>query len=146
LARCTYCGKYYQVAMITFDGQGQEQCLHCLFWMNYDETSRLEFDKTCSQQGIGIAQYILDCNEIHNIATCIRGSAGCFLCDFKMKVPICNILNPDMLGSSVTSSVQQKNLTNYSSSDANQLDQETVAVYYSGDVCVPIRIPNKLTI
>lgn len=142
LKRCLCCGKYYKATMVIYDQTGIEQCLHCLFWMNYDEKTRLEFDKTCSHQGIGIANYILECHEDHDAMTCVRGSVGCFLCDYKLKNPIINIMNHDMLG------IETQSKTENDTKKCNEENKENDVIFvsYSGDACLPIKIPKKLTI
>ena len=74
-------------------------CKHCYFSENYDENTRLEFDKRCHL--FGIASYILEYYDTHNCNSC-KYYPKCFLCDFRLKNPIKNILNIGMLGLSET--------------------------------------------
>ncbi len=94
--QCNYCAKWYQHELIINNEEGQ-LCKHCLFWINYDLSNRLSFDEKCAKQGFGIAEYILECSEIHDVQKCTRNSAGCLLCDFKSGIHIENILNSEML-------------------------------------------------
>lgn len=98
IKQCHYCGKYFNKNLIIKNEDGQ-QCKHCLFWLNYDENTRLEFDKKCIKQGFCIAEYILDCHKEHNTDNCTRkiNGGGCLLCDFKMGIPILNIMNSNIL-------------------------------------------------
>ena len=96
--QCHYCAKWFNLELIVNNEEGQ-MCKHCLFWINYDESNRLNFDKKCAQQGFGIAEYILECFEMHDSTKCTKCTinGGCFLCDFKSGIPILNILNSEML-------------------------------------------------
>ena len=148
LVRCLYCGRYYKNTMIIYDQDGGEQCRHCFFWMNYDEKTRLEFDKACAKLELGIADYILECNEKHDVAKCLRSGVGCFLCDFKLKVPIVNILNSEMLGQTTQTQVIETEsklgvVGNEATNDTNDI------YYFSGDACVTestFKIPRKIII
>jgi hypothetical protein len=96
--QCNYCQKWFANKLIVDDKEGQ-LCKHCLYWVNYDERARLEFDKKCITQGFCIAEYIIEYNETHNSNKCTRNSdsGGCFLCDYKKGIPILNIMNINML-------------------------------------------------
>lgn len=94
---CPFCCKYYKTDFIIIDTGGlQTACKHCLFALNYEEKNRLEFDTKCAKNGFGIAEYILECQEEHDSELCMCES--CFLCDYKNKKQINNILNYEMLG------------------------------------------------
>jgi hypothetical protein len=93
--QCNFCAKWFHQELIVNNEEGQ-LCKHCLFWINYDESNRLNFDKKCAEQGFGIAEYILECSELHDSNKCLR-KGGCFLCDFKTGTPILKILNSEML-------------------------------------------------
>ena len=96
LTMCTFCVRYYKSDFIVNDTDLGVVCKHCLFCLNYNETERLEFDLACSEKGFGIAQYILECSDQHDSKRCMNDMT-CFLCDYKKKIPIVNILNYDML-------------------------------------------------
>jgi hypothetical protein len=93
---CTFCIHYYKSDFIINDADLGVVCKHCLFCLNYNETERLEFDLACSEKGFGIAEYVLECSDEHDSKTCMNDMT-CFLCDYKKKIPIVNILNYDVL-------------------------------------------------
>lgn len=116
-AMCEFCMLYYPKKIMAkkinpdcFDNQ----CLHCLYWMNYDEKTRLEFDKLYSQHGMGIAKYILDFSKNHNLEACVRGNVGCFLCDYRLEIEIKNIVDGETINQHIKKSVPNvsSNVTN----------------------------------
>lgn len=94
IIQCNWCQIYYNNDMILqTDGN---VCKHCFFSVNYAQENRLKFDLECAKKGYGIAPYILDCHESHDTTQCIR-QPFCYLCDYKLKIPIKDILNYEML-------------------------------------------------
>jgi hypothetical protein len=96
LHQCLICFKYFKEDMVVpLDGQDQ-QCWHCLFWMNYSIDLRKQVD---GAYGMSIAEYILKCKDVHTSDTCTRNSdnGGCFLCEFNIGIPITDINNLDIL-------------------------------------------------
>ena len=71
-------------------------CKHCYYVMNYNEEYRLEFDVDETDNGYGIAKYIIECHKDHDCKNCLR-KQECYLCNFKQRKQINNMLNPDLL-------------------------------------------------
>lgn len=99
LAMCSNCQKYYNTDFFVALENDDDICQHCFFWINYDEDSRLNIDKKYSNFGITVANYVITCHQNHNFETCTRrtDTGGCLLCDYKLGIPIQNILNPELL-------------------------------------------------
>jgi hypothetical protein len=108
VAGCSYCGLYYELGkyndatksyeggMIStsYDPEGSPVCFHCIFTMNYlPVDTRLNFDGTF---GKTVVDYILDCAEFHDTASCTRTNA-CFVCDYMKNKKIENIFNAEQL-------------------------------------------------
>jgi len=99
--QCSYCQKFYsntqQPKMFTTEfSEGEPVCFHCIFWMNYDVSSRPHVDGV---YGMTIVEYVMECKDSHDKATCTRNSdaGGCLLCDYLNGVPIDNVLGADVL-------------------------------------------------
>jgi hypothetical protein len=100
MIQCHCCAKYFNKNLIISDDSlGEQMCKHCVFWINYNPDTRLEFDKKCAVSGFCIAEYILTCFEAHNTTKCTRmiDTGGCLLCDYILGLDVPNILNPEML-------------------------------------------------
>jgi hypothetical protein len=87
--QCMLCMKYYNHNMI-MNADGEHMCQHCFFMINYDEEKRLEVDTKYINMGYCVAMYISECSDNHNVQTCEK--SACYLCDYKNKKPIKNIL------------------------------------------------------
>ena len=101
LAQCDTCGKYYAKqgtnSMMTYEYmEGQPVCFHCMFWMNYDVTTRGNVDGVFGKTIVG---YILQCKDYHDKITCTRhtNNGGCFLCDYLNGAPVEGVIESDML-------------------------------------------------
>ena len=96
LKQCTFCNKYFKNDMIITDPQNKykvatdSECFHCLYWMNYQIPVRNQVD---GKYGIGIADYIMKCKDVHELDKCTRNSdsGGCFLCEYNLGLPITDI-------------------------------------------------------
>jgi len=100
MIQCHCCAKYFNKNLIISDDSlGEQMCKHCVFWINYNPETRLEFDKKCAVSGFCIAEYILTCYEAHDTTKCTRmtDTGGCLLCDYILGLDVPNILNPEML-------------------------------------------------
>lgn len=93
---CAYCEKYYDVPIILWDDDGGMRCKHCHFLFGYDKNNRLNFDK-CNLNGNTIVDYVIECNEKHDVDRCERKHIGCFLCDYRNGIVIENIVHPEKL-------------------------------------------------
>lgn len=137
---CEFCGLYYPQNMISKKINNDcldNQCMHCLYWMNYDEQTRLEFDKLYTQHGMGIAKYILDCSSNHNPETCIRGNIGCFLCDYYLKIEIVNILEGHLVNASAHIQVTKPAVKTIAK-PITQTDDEDRDVVFRNDLCIDL--------
>lgn len=99
--QCSYCQKFYsktqQPKMFTTEfTEGEPVCFHCIFWTNYDVTTRPHVDGV---YGMTIVEYVMECKDLHDKAVCTRNSdaGGCLLCDYLNGVPIDNVLGADVL-------------------------------------------------
>jgi hypothetical protein len=100
MIQCHCCAKYFNKNLIISDDSlGEQMCKHCVFWINYNPETRLEFDNKCALSGFCIAEYILTCYEAHDTGKCTRmtDTGGCLLCDYILGLDVPNILNPEML-------------------------------------------------
>lgn len=102
IKRCEYCGKYYdnvdKYMIINLD-EIVNSCVHCLMWLHFND-NRMEFDKKCFDKlGFSISDYILKCSDDHECDKCTHCNE-CFLCDYKNKIPITNILNEQKINAS----------------------------------------------
>ena len=138
--QCTFCNKFFKADMIvpSDNDKGKnkgkdlidDQCWHCLFWMNYSIPTRQSVDGT---YGMNIADYILKCASIHLSDTCTRNSdsGGCFLCEYNLGIPVTDIKDLDKL-----------NIDNKASIDVNDvlsdIEQEVEDPYKSGHYTVEI--------
>ena len=93
---CNMCNKYYSADMIV-NYMEDDQCYHCLFWLNHNIESRKQVDGTI---GLEIADYVLKCKDAHIIEKCTRltDKGGCFLCEYLLEIPITDIKNEFKLG------------------------------------------------
>lgn len=133
VTQCSVCVRFYNNDFTVNDEVGN-MCKHCLFWLNYDEKGRFEFDKKCANKGFGIAEYILECHEIHDPKKCIR-QGGCYLCDYKSGLIIKNIMNPDLLpNNKIDDKTNTVNIDEYDD------------VKFNSDICYKLKIPTKLTL
>lgn len=83
LKKCMVCYKNFAHKMVVDSEAAEPMCWHCLFWLNYDPSSRKDVD---GNLGKTIADYILECHDQHNIETCTKRTdqGGCFLCEYKL--------------------------------------------------------------
>ena len=136
---------------------GEPMCKHCFFGLNYDEESRLTFDKKCLKDyKVSIADYILECDANHCIDNCPKASQGCLLCDYKTGVKIINILNPEKINHNVQEevieTVNEEYITEKVGTDNHNTNSVNVSddcdVRFCGDVSniYQFKIPKKLTI
>lgn len=179
ILQCHFCAKYFNNDMIVKSillGELEEQlCKHCYFLFNYDENNRLKFDTESSKVGHSITSYILSCYKEHDSDKCSVKDAGCFLCDYNLKKPIKNILNPELLlpkvGNALENNFADNTLTNnhsnlskiitknlHSHADNTpqvkeqvkdqEKDQETCDLvnWYGLNMTKKIRIPKKITL
>jgi hypothetical protein len=97
LRQCEFCHKYFDKKdmMITMSAENTV-CLHCYFWINYDEGLRQLAD---GQFGIKIVDYILKCSKDHVMDQCQRktDAGGCFLCEYQLGIKITNIRDPEKI-------------------------------------------------
>lgn len=158
LSQCHWCGSYHNNEMIINDKEGNV-CKHCYFSVNYSEKDRFKFDTdSIKSKGHGIALYILECFQAHDVIKCTR-KPECFLCDYKQQKPITNIVNPDMLGicdevnklsddfSDDGVQNDQDEHKNYNVSSADFLEQNEKIMFRNGvSPNVMFKIPKKLVI
>lgn len=151
LLQCYWCGKYFSNEIVLAEKDGSV-CKHCVFSVNHDESTRMAFDVECAKKGTGIALYIVECKDAHNTENCSR-HPHCYLCDFKLGIPIKNILNPAMLGIDENGIghkqeiVAGHNFSNIKEPQCNQCDQyERVEFLGSSDPSRKIKIPAKLVL
>ena len=151
LGQCHLCGTYYNGDMIIVDKDLGNACKHCYFGINHDEATRLKFDTdTTTKHGHGIAFYILECSKEHNSAKCKRKS-DCYLCDYRQKKPLLNILNADMLGISGDADEhideKQNDCKNYNVDTSDYIEQHENVMFCGGmDSTVKFKVPKKLVI
>jgi hypothetical protein len=80
---CYSCNYYYPGDFVVqyntsgFVNDDDWMCYHCLYWINYSPEQRILVDGVF---GKTIAEYIIDCKEIHNQASCTR-NPNCFICN-----------------------------------------------------------------
>jgi hypothetical protein len=129
---CVYCNKIYTADMIMdIHDINDKSCWHCFFWMNYDISMR----KTCDgAMGLTIADYILKCTDDHVIEGCIRMSdvGGCFLCEYKLGLPILSIKDGHKIGNSSGNTIESKPEKLYFPEDdyiSDYEDEKRVVVY-----------------
>lgn len=94
--QCQICSKFYSKDMIT-KVDNENQCYHCIFWMNYSPETRMNVDGVYD---LTIADYILKCYSSHDSESCTRNIpdyGGCFLCDFINKIPIFDIIDVEKI-------------------------------------------------
>jgi hypothetical protein len=93
LTQCSGCARCYNSDMIT---RNDQLCWHCFFWMNYDINARPFCD---GNEGLTIVQYILKCHEEHNEHICTKHTehGGCFLCEYKLSIPILCVKDEHLL-------------------------------------------------
>jgi len=101
MVQCSYCQKFYhksqQPKMITMEfSEGEPVCFHCIFWMNYDVSTRPQVDGV---YGMTIVEYVVECKDFHDKALCTRNSdaGGCLLCDYLNGMPIDNVFGAEVL-------------------------------------------------
>ena len=88
---CDICEKLYMGDMII-----DIICYHCFFWLNYDVSLRNNADDT---NHLTIVEYIIKCKDDHDTSKCTRNTdkGGCFLCDYKLGIPIIDIKNAKLI-------------------------------------------------
>ena len=96
MSQCGTCMKFFSPTMINYISKEELLCKHCFFWLNYDITLRKETD---GMYGTTIAKYILNCYTDHDSTKCSRmgDHGGCFLCEYKLGIPILDIKDAEML-------------------------------------------------
>lgn len=152
LLGCSWCGKYFNNEIIIIDKDGSV-CKHCMFSVNYDEKTRLDFDTECAKKGTGIALYIIECKDAHNTNGCTR-YPYCYLCDFKLGIPLKNILNSTMIGIDENGlGIGQQNTENTQGTQSSQtsskmlFDENEKVLFVGGyDPSRKVKIPAKLKI
>ncbi len=148
LCQCHWCGKYFSNDLILKE-LDSNVCKHCFFSVNHDEVTRLTFDKECSKKGTGIALYIVECKDSHNTEGCLR-HPHCYLCDFKLGIPIKNILNPTMIGvneNGVCNGQENQQNKNNKHDKLQQLDQHETVEFLNGyNSEKKVKVPSKLKI
>lgn len=99
LSQCTMCQVFYDADTMFMPLEDDLTCSHCYYWMNYDETSRMNADVKYGILGLCVAKYVLKCNIDHDSTKCTRktNTGGCFLCEYKIGIKIENILTPEVL-------------------------------------------------
>lgn len=141
LTQCTWCAKYYNGDIVIIDANGQV-CKHCIFSVNHDINARLAFDTECVKNGTGIALYIVECKDAHNTNGCVRHPC-CYLCDYKLRIPIKNILNPEMLDLNDNGVyLEQKILP----TQTIQMESQEKVIFLGNNSTQKVKVPLKLTI
>lgn len=100
LKQCIFCNKYFKHDMIVpmnEKNSQDQQCWHCLFWMNYGNRKNVD-----GVYGFTIVEYILKCKNVHELDTCTRNtdSGGCFLCEHNLGLQITDVKDLYKLSSS----------------------------------------------
>jgi len=99
LRQCECCIKFFEPNMICnqIEKDAMVQCHHCYFWMNYSNKEMCD----SGVYGPSIVEYILNCQDAHKTETCTRltDAGGCFLCEFKLGLPMDDIKNIHLLRS-----------------------------------------------
>jgi hypothetical protein len=121
---CTYCLKRYNSDMIVDIHDNEKMCWHCFFWMNYDISLRNNCDGT---MGLTIADYVLKCSDEHKMDKCTRrtDNGGCFLCEYKLEMPILSIKDGYKLGNIEPDNINIK--SNDGMSDYE--DEDRIVIY-----------------
>jgi hypothetical protein len=86
---CEICDKYYEKDMIDPSNDGFVKCVHCWFFLKYEDFTKNE---VTSFEKETLLNYINTNNAKHNSTTCTKKSdtGGCFLCEYKKGiVPEC---------------------------------------------------------
>jgi hypothetical protein len=102
LVFCSICNKWYDDEMFIPMATDTDEptCLHCYFWLNYDESTRKIADTQYEDYGISIVNYITMCHEAHKGVHCTRitdNGMGCYLCEYNLGLPLTGIKNLDTL-------------------------------------------------
>jgi hypothetical protein len=141
--QCKLCTKYYKYGMI-IKTENEKMCQHCFFMLNYDEEKRLEIDKKYIDQGYCVAMYISECSDNHNFTECKR--SNCYLCDYKNKKPIKNILLTESIypdGLPIETKTEKENIINEIQFDEN----DNNAIYFREAVSIPnFKVPTHICI
>lgn len=95
LTQCQYCQKFYTPTMTTneYDQSGGTVCYHCVYMINYDSNSRMNFDGVF---GKTIFDFVLECKNTHSQTDCTHANE-CFICDHLNGNKIDNIHGSDEL-------------------------------------------------
>jgi hypothetical protein len=95
---CIICNKYFNkdMTIIIDDNTNDNQCYHCLFWLNYPISERKYVDGI---YGLKIVEYIKKCCDFHDINNCTKNilNGGCFLCEYLLDIPITDIIDGHLL-------------------------------------------------
>lgn len=86
---CEICDRYYEKDMIDPSNDGFVKCVHCWFFLKYEDFIKGDVDKFEKET---LLNYINTNNVKHNSTTCVKKSdmGGCFLCEYKKGiVPEC---------------------------------------------------------